>query len=86
MSLEQLVVEKLRVLAPNQQQDVLAFIESLQLQEPAPPTQSELRKANEIIARGIARAQNTTPQSPELIWQRFDAIRRSIAGDIEEQS
>lgn len=79
MDLEQVVVEKFRVLGPRQQQDVLAFIELLQNPGITPPTQDELQKADAIIAHGIARAQATASQSPELIWQRFDTIRQRLA-------
>ncbi|MGG6238192.1 hypothetical protein ACQ4N7_06085 [Nodosilinea sp. AN01ver1] len=76
MNIEQVVAEKFKVLGPSQQQDVLAFIELLQSQVIAPPTSDELRQADAIIARGIARAQAIVPQPPELIWQRFGAIRQ----------
>lgn len=79
MNLEQVVTEKFRVLKPSQQQDVLAFIELLQHQAISPPTQAELHQADAIIARGIARAQAVSPQSPELIWQHFDALRQCLA-------
>lgn len=79
MNLEQVVTEKFRGLGPNQQQDVLAFIELLQHQAISPPTQTERHQANAIIARGIARAQVASPQPPELIWQRFDTIRQRFA-------
>jgi hypothetical protein len=82
MNLEQVVTEKFRVLGPNQQQDVLAFIEILQHQVVSPPTQAELRQADDIIARGILRAQNTLPQPPDTIWQRFEALRQRIANSI----
>ncbi|HZG39493.1 MAG TPA: hypothetical protein VEZ50_12495 [Nodosilinea sp.] len=79
MNIEQVVAEKFRVLGPNQQQDVLAFIELLQNQVITPPAPDELGKVDTIIARGIARAQAIAPQPPELIWQRFDAIRQRLA-------
>jgi hypothetical protein len=83
VNLEQVVAEKFRVLGPNQQQDVLAFIELLQSQAISPPTKLELRQADVIIARGIERAQTASPQSPEMIWQRFDTIRQRLAADIQ---
>lgn len=79
MNLEQVMAEKFRVLRPRQQQEVLTFIELLQSQVITPPTSDELRKADSIIARGIARAQAIAPQPPELIWQRFDTIRQRLA-------
>ena len=82
MNLEQVVTEKFRVLGPNQQQDVLAFIELLQHQVISPPTQAELRQADAIIARGIARAQAAEPQPPEMIWQRFDTLRQRLAAGL----
>jgi hypothetical protein len=84
MNLEQVVAEKFRGLKPNQQQDVLAFIEILQNQVVSPPTEAELREADEIIARGIARAQQASYQSPETIWQRFDMIRQRMAESINK--
>lgn len=65
MNLEQVVTAKFRALAPNQQQDVLAFTEWLQHQTTSPPTLAERQKADAIIARGIALAPKTSPQSPE---------------------
>ncbi|MBE9158475.1 hypothetical protein IQ265_26870 [Nodosilinea sp. LEGE 06152] len=85
MNIEQVVAEKFKVLGPNQQQDVLAFIELLQSQVIALPTSGELRQADAIIARGIARAQGIVPQTPELIWQRFDAIRQRLANHSASQ-
>ena len=82
MNLEQVVTEKFRDLRPNQQQDVLAFIEILQNQVISTPTEVELREADEIIARGIVRAQQASHQSPETIWQRFDMIRQRMAESI----
>ncbi len=79
MSLEQVLAEKFKRLGPQQQQDVLAFIELLQNQVIISPTPEELQAADAIIAGGIARAQVIEPQSPELIWQRFDAIRQRLA-------
>jgi len=79
MNLEQVMTEKFRGLGPNQQQDVLAFIELLQHQAISPPTQAEQHQAAAIIARGIARAQVASPQPPELIWQHFDAIRQRFS-------
>jgi hypothetical protein len=84
MNLEQVVTEKFRVLGPNQQQDVLAFIELLQHQAISLPTQAEIHRADAIIAKGIARAQAASPQPPELIWQRFDAIRQRLAAGLHE--
>lgn len=85
MNLEQVMAEKFRVLEPNQQQEVLAFIELLQSQVIAPPTPDELQKADTIIARGIARAQAVAPQPAELIWHRFDAIRQRLASRSDPQ-
>jgi len=82
MNLEQVVTEKFRGLGPHQQQDVLAFIELLQHQVVNPPTPTELRQADEIIARGILRAQNTPPQPPDTIWQRFETLRQRIANSL----
>lgn len=82
MNLEQVVTEKFRVLGPNQQQDVLAFIELLQRHVISPPTQAELRQADAIIARGIARAQAASPQPLEMIWQHFDNLRQRIAAGL----
>lgn len=79
MNLEQVMAEKFRVLKPDQQQEVLAFIELLHSQAIIPPTPDEQRKADAIIASGIARAQAVAPQPSELIWQRFDAIRQRLA-------
>jgi hypothetical protein len=79
MNLEQVMAEKFRVLGTKQHQEVLTFIELLQSQVIIPPTSDELRKADAIIACGIAHAQATAPQPPELIWQRFDTIRQRLA-------
>lgn len=85
MDLEQVVAEKFRVLGPRQQQDVLAFIELLENPAINPPTQAERQKADAIIAHGIARAQVAAPQSPELIWQRFDIIRQRLVSLSDPQ-
>ena len=56
--------------------------EILQNQVISPPTEAELREADEIIAKGIARAQQASHQSPETIWQRFDMIRQQMADGV----
>jgi len=83
MNLEQVVTAKFRALGPNQQQDVLAFIELLQHQAISPPTQPERRQADAIIARGIALAQTTSSQTPEMVWQRFDTLRQRLTEDLK---
>ena len=79
MGLEQTLAEKFQRLGPQQQQDVLTFIDLLQDPIITPPTEDELKVVDAIIARGIARAQMIEPQSPELVWQRFDAVRQRLA-------
>lgn len=54
----------------------------LQNQVISPPTEVELHEADEIIARGIVRAQKASHQSPETIWQRFDIIRQRMAEGV----
>lgn len=45
----------------------------------SPPTAQELQKADEIIARGLARA-IAAPTRPEVeVWAEFDAVRARIA-------
>jgi hypothetical protein len=79
MTIEQTLLEKLRELPPEKQQEVLQFVELLQQSQIAPPTEDELAKAKDIIARGLTRAMNTPPRPPEVIWAEFEAVRSRIA-------
>lgn len=50
----------------------------------APPTVDEKAKVEGIIARGIARAQNTPVRSCDEIWAEFDAAWAEIAAEAEQ--
>jgi transcriptional regulator with XRE-family HTH domain len=43
------------------------------------PTVEELKKADEIISRGLARAIAASTRPAEEIWAEFDAVRARIA-------
>lgn len=43
-----------------------------------PPTQEGLKKADELIARGLRQAMDTPAQTPEEIWAEFDALRERM--------
>jgi DNA-binding Xre family transcriptional regulator len=43
-----------------------------------PPSKESLKKADDIIARGLQRAMNAPQPTPEEIWSAFDALREKI--------
>ncbi|WP_289501115.1 helix-turn-helix domain-containing protein [Gloeocapsopsis sp. IPPAS B-1203] len=45
------------------------------------PTVEELKKADEIIARGLKRAMEAQPRHFSDIWAEFDAVRSRIANN-----
>ncbi|MBV8886779.1 MAG: helix-turn-helix domain-containing protein [Chroococcidiopsidaceae cyanobacterium CP_BM_RX_35] len=49
--------------------------------EELPPTVEELAQANEIIARGLARAMQAPKRSADEIWAEFEAVRARIAAN-----
>jgi hypothetical protein len=59
-------------------------MEPLQKQGVSPLTEAELQEADDIIGRGIARAQAAHPQAPEIIWQRFEGLRQRMTKSVNE--
>ena len=43
-----------------------------------PPSKESLKKADDIIARGLQRAMSAPQKTPEEIWSAFDALREKI--------
>lgn len=70
--------EQFKSFASSKQPDFFALLECLN-PTTEPPTLDEKKRAEDIISRGIARAQNAPSQSPEEIWERFNVIRQRIA-------
>lgn len=81
MSIEEAVLEKLRVLSPDKQQEVLNFVELLHEAKIQPLTESERQKADRIIARGLKRAMEAPPRPASEIWAEFEAVRARIAAN-----
>lgn len=79
MSIEEAVLEKLRILSPDKQREVLNFVESLHQTKIEPLTENERQKANRIIARGLKRAMEAPPRPASEIWAEFEAVRARIA-------
>lgn len=42
------------------------------------PSKESLKKADDIIARGLQRAMTAPQQTPEEVWSAFDALREKI--------
>jgi hypothetical protein len=59
-------------------------IEPLLNQAVSPLTKAELQEADDIIGRGIVRAQAAHPQAPEIIWQRFESLRQRMTKSVNE--
>jgi DNA-binding Xre family transcriptional regulator len=49
-----------------------------------PPSTSSLEKANAIMARGLKRAMESPQQTPEEIWNAFDALREKIQAQSQD--
>jgi len=90
MSVEQIVIEEIRELTPEKQQEVLNFIRLLatrpnQIAKASledhniETTANELDIASEIISRGLTRAMNSPVRSYEVIWAEFETVRSKIA-------
>jgi len=50
----------------------------------ATPSSNSLKKADEIIARGLKRAMQEPEQTPEEIWSEFDALRERMRTQAQE--
>lgn len=50
----------------------------------APPSSNSLKRADEIIARGLKRAMQEPEQTPEEIWSMFDVLREKMRTKAEE--
>lgn len=50
----------------------------------ATPSSNSLKKADEIIARGLKRAMQEPEQTPEEIWREFDALRERMRTQAQE--
>lgn len=50
----------------------------------AVPSQESLKRADEIIARGLRKAMQAPEQTPEEIWSEFDAVREKIQAQVLE--
>jgi len=48
------------------------------------PSEESLKKADDIIARGLRRAMDAPEQTPEEIWSAFDALREKIQGQVQD--
>ena len=81
MSIEEAVLEKLRVLSPDKQLEVLNFVELLQQAKVEPLTENERQKSDRIIARGLKRAMEAPPRPASEIWAEFEAVRARIAAN-----
>ena len=47
------------------------------------PTEAELAKARELIAKGKLRAKLNRSKSPTEAWAKFDEVRRNIREESE---
>ncbi len=47
-----------------------------------PVSQKSLKKADELIARGLRRAMESPPRSAEEIWADFDRVRARIQAQV----
>ena len=50
----------------------------------ATPSSNSLKKADEIIARGLKRAMQEPEQTPEEIWSVFDVLRERMRTEAEK--
>lgn len=48
------------------------------------PSEESLKKADDIIARGLRRAMDAPAQTPEEIWSAFDALREKIQAQLQD--
>jgi DNA-binding Xre family transcriptional regulator len=49
-----------------------------------PPSPESLRKADDIIARGLQKAMSMPQQTPAEIWSAFDALRTKIQEQVQD--
>jgi hypothetical protein len=50
------------------------------------PTEAELEKAREIVAKGKKRAKFNRSKSPQEAWAKFDEVRRKIRESVNNSS
>jgi len=50
----------------------------------ATPSSNSLKRADEIIARGLKRAMQEPEQTPEEIWSVFDVLRERMRTEAEK--
>lgn len=55
--------------------DILVVEEEV---EDKPPSEESLKKADDLIARGIKKAIDTPQQTPAEIWAEFDELRSKL--------
>lgn len=60
-----------------QPNDILVIEEEIEDKEPKPES---LRKADELIAKGLKQAVLEEPKTPEEIWAEFDSLRERLQG------
>jgi DNA-binding Xre family transcriptional regulator len=51
-----------------------------------PPKPESLKKAEELIARGLKAAMEAAPQTPAEIWAEFDAVRERMQAEAAKNS
>lgn len=84
-NLEQTVLEKFRQLSVEKQGDVLQFLDLIEQDISAKPTDAELKQASDILNRAKQRARSNPPQSAEQLWAEFNQVKNAIAEDFENQ-
>jgi antitoxin ParD1/3/4 len=71
MTIEQAIVEKLRILPPEKQQEVLAFVEFLQTDEWEKVYQGRFKELQQEIQIGIEAAERGEVVDAEEVFQRL---------------
>jgi DNA-binding Xre family transcriptional regulator len=51
-----------------------------------PPTAAAMKKAEELIARGLQKAMESPKKTPEEIWAEFDALRAKMQSSVQNQT
>ena len=85
INLEQIIINKLRKLSVEKQEEVLRFLDLIEQDLSEKPTPSEIEQAQAILARAKTRALNSAMKSPSQLWNEFDQAKISIAKEYKNQ-
>ncbi|MGK7930769.1 MAG: hypothetical protein AB4041_04970 [Microcystaceae cyanobacterium] len=83
INLEQIIINKIRSLSLEKQEDVLQFLDLIDEDLSKTITPSEIEQAKEILDRAKRRALDSPSKSPSQLWNEFNQAKSSISEEYE---